>query len=104
MSTKAPSTRCAARNCHTSSLQLASAIRTRRVHFLNMTVEEAAVFAGLKADQWVSLESGWIPPLDNTLWIWWSLAGTLGVSADKLFNLANVDLTRNEQFAKESAA
>jgi hypothetical protein len=57
MSTKAPSTRCAARNRHTSSLQLASAIRTRRVHFLNMTVEEAAEFAGLKADQCGSLSN-----------------------------------------------
>jgi hypothetical protein len=69
-----------------------------------MTVEQAAEFAGLKTEQWSALETGWIPPMDNTLWIWWSLAETLRVSADKLFNLANADLSRNEMLLKERAA
>jgi hypothetical protein len=35
----------AAQNRRTQSRQLATAIQTRRVHFLNMTIQQAAEFA-----------------------------------------------------------
>jgi hypothetical protein len=86
------------------SLQLASAIRERRIQLLKMTIKQAAEFSGLKTEQWTDLEAGWIPPMDNTLWIWWTLAGTLSVSVSKLFNLAGADLARQEMLAKRKAA
>jgi transcriptional regulator with XRE-family HTH domain len=84
-------------------MQLASAIQARRVQLLQ-TIEQVAEFSGLKPDLWSELEAGFIPPLDNTLWIWWTLAGTLQVSVSKLFNLASVDLARNEMLAKKEKA
>jgi hypothetical protein len=94
----------AARNRCPQSLQLASAIQSRRVQILKMTIERAAEFSGLKPDLWCELEAGFIPPLDNTLWIWWTLAGTLEWSVSKLFNLASVDLARNEMLARKERA
>jgi len=87
--------------CCTRSLQLAFTIQLRRILILNSTIEQASVFSGLEPDLWSKLEAGFIPPLDNTLWIWWTLAGTLEVSVSKLFNLASVDLARNEMLAKK---
>jgi hypothetical protein len=46
----------AARNHHTQSRQLATAIHARLVHFLNMTIQQAAEFAGLGAKRWIDLE------------------------------------------------
>jgi hypothetical protein len=89
------------RNRRNQSLQLATGIRERRVYLLNMTVEQANEFSGLKPEQWSALEEGWIPAMDNKLWIWWSLAGTLRVSVDRLFNLASADVARNEALARK---
>jgi hypothetical protein len=95
----------AARNRRNQSWQLAAAIRARRVHVLNMTVEQAAEFAGLGEKRWADLESGWIPPQDDgNLWIWWALAASLEVKAERLFCLASSDLAQEGLLAEERVA
>jgi hypothetical protein len=95
----------AAQNRRTQSRQLATVIQARRVHFLNMTIQQAAEFAGLEAKRWVDLESGWIPPQDDgNLWIWWALAASLEVKAEHLFCLASGDLAHEELRVKERVA
>jgi hypothetical protein len=95
----------AARNRHTQSRQLATTIQARRVHCLNMTIQQAAEFAGLGARRWIDLESGWIPPQDDgNLWIWWALASTLEVKAERLFCLASEDLANEGLLATERVA
>ena len=85
----------AARNRRTQSRQLAAAILARRVHFLNMTIQQAGEFAGIGAKRLADLESGWIPPQDDgNLWIWWALAASLEVKAERLFRLASGDLAQ----------
>jgi len=91
------------RSSRTHTLQLASAIKARRVQFLNMTTEQAAHFSGLSPEQWSALESGWLPAMDNTQWIWWTLAGSLQVKVDKLFRLASVDLAREQLLSRKAA-
>jgi hypothetical protein len=100
MSTSVSLKRVAARNRFTQSMQLASAIQARRVQLFT-TIEQAAEFSVLNPNIWSELEAGFIPPMDNTLWIWWTLAETLQLSVSKLFNLASVDLARNEMLAKK---
>jgi hypothetical protein len=63
----------------TQPLQLASAIKARRIHLLKLTIDQAAEFAGLKPALWADIEEGFLPPLDSALWLWWTLAGTLSV-------------------------
>lgn len=104
MSTSVSLQPCAASSRRTQSLQLASAIRERRTHLLEMTITQAAEFSGLKTEQWTDLEAGWIPPMDNTLWLWWTLAGTLSISVSKLLNLASTDLARREMLVNKKAA
>lgn len=88
----------------TQSLQLASAIHARRLH-LKMSIEQAAEFSGLKPEQWADLENGWLPPIDpGSMWIWWTLASSLQMKADRLRRLASVDLARQEIYAKKKAA
>jgi hypothetical protein len=94
-----------ARNRRTQSRQLAAAIQARRVQSLNMTIQQAAEFAGLGAKRWVDLESGSIPPQDDgNLWIWWALASSLEVKAERLLCLASADLAHEGVLAKERVA
>jgi DNA-binding XRE family transcriptional regulator len=94
----------AARSRRTQCRQLAAAIQARRVQF-NMTIQQAAEFAGLGPKLWVDLESGWIPPQDDgNLWIWWALAASLEVKAERLFCLASADLAHEGLLAKERVA
>ncbi len=89
----------------TQRRQLAAAIQARRVYFLHMTIQQAAEFAGLGAKLWVDLESGWIPSQDDgNLWIWWALAASLEVKAERLFCLASADLAHEGLIAKERVA
>jgi hypothetical protein len=75
-----------------SNSHLAAAIRSRRMQFLDMTIEQAAELAGLSEDQWTALESGWLPPEDSSRCIWCTLAATLQIDVDALFLLESTDL------------
>jgi DNA-binding XRE family transcriptional regulator len=70
-----------------------------------MTLQQAAEFAGLGEQRLAELESGWIPPQDDdNLWIWWALAASLEVKAERLFRLASVDLAQEGLLAEERVA
>lgn len=85
-------------NCSSNCLQLAAFVKTRRIQ-LKLTLEQAAVLAGIDLARWSALEAGWIPaPGEN---VWWALAGTLQIKADKLFRIASVDIVRSETLLGE---
>lgn len=50
-----------------------------------LSVEDAAHLAGMEASQWAAIEAGVVPRTDAELR---SIAGTLEIGYDQLFNLA----------------
>src|ERR1700687_1578410 len=104
MNANSSSRRVAPQKRDSQSLRLATALRIRRVQLLRMTIKEAAELAGLEPEQWSALESGWIPAMGDRLWIWFTLAGTLQVTVDKLFHLAGDDLARRSVFSRKRDA
>lgn len=91
-------------SCKARHSQLATTIRSRRQSLLNMTIEQAADFAGLTQTQWAALESGWLPSRNGQPWIWWTLAATLQLKVDTLFRLAGSDQLRRSYGPLSSAA